>query len=38
MKVESRAGLVSVRLRPPSPLAALRGALELKADARVEAP
>jgi hypothetical protein len=38
MRVESRGGLVSVRLRPPSPLAAVREALELKATARVEAP
>jgi hypothetical protein len=38
MRVESRGGLVSVRLRPPSPLSAVRDAVELKANARVKAP
>jgi hypothetical protein len=36
MHVEAGAGKVSVRLRPPSPLPALRRALELHASARVE--
>jgi hypothetical protein len=38
MRVEARGGLVSVRLRPPSPLSAVREAIALRADARVEAP
>jgi pilus assembly protein CpaE len=38
MKVESAGGHVSVRLRPPSPLSAVRRSLELHASAAVEAP
>jgi hypothetical protein len=38
LTVSSEGGRVSVRMRPPSPLSFVRGALELHASARVEAP
>src|SRR3954452_10572407 len=38
MRVNAAGGRVSVRMRPPSPLAAVRGALELQASAKVQAP
>src|SRR4051812_20163666 len=38
MRVQASGGTVSVQLRPPSPLAIVRGALELRAIARVGAP
>jgi hypothetical protein len=36
MRISSREGRVSVRLRPPSPLAIVREKLELHASAAVE--
>jgi hypothetical protein len=38
MSVHADGGKVSVRMRPPSPLAVVRRAIELNATARVEAP
>jgi hypothetical protein len=36
MRVDARAGRVSIRLRPPSPLSLVRDKIELRASAAVE--